>query len=124
MAACAAAITAGGVGKSGSPISMWITLRPAASRARAAVCTSIAWKAVSYPTMPLSPTAAARPVTQAPRRAKAVLRRAPVLIGAPLAPLAPLARLALLALLALLAAPPAVATVYKCLQDDGQVFYQ
>jgi len=44
IACCAAAITGAGVGKSGSPISMCTTVRPAASRARAAVCTSITWK--------------------------------------------------------------------------------
>ena len=44
IARCAAAITGAGVGKSGSPISMCTTERPAASSARAAVCTSITWK--------------------------------------------------------------------------------
>src|SRR5205807_2545788 len=39
----ARASTGAGVGKSGSPISMWITFRPAASSARAAVCTSMTW---------------------------------------------------------------------------------
>ena len=43
MARCAAAMTGAGVGKSGSPISMCTTVRPAASSARAAVCTSITW---------------------------------------------------------------------------------
>src|SRR5215475_1794417 len=43
IARCAAATTGPGVGKSGSPISIWTTVRPAASSARAAVCTSITW---------------------------------------------------------------------------------
>ena len=43
IARWAAAITGAGVGKSGSPISMCTTERPAASSARAAVCTSMTW---------------------------------------------------------------------------------
>ncbi len=59
MAVCAAASTGAGVGKSGSPISMWTTVRPAASSARAAVCTSITWKG----SMPATRAAVAKRVS-------------------------------------------------------------
>src|SRR5437660_9897483 len=121
MARCAAAMTGAGVGKSGSPISMWITLRPAASSARAAVWTSMTWNGA------ISATRAASRVRDSigglrsggtAKRYRSVTRR-PREAMFPVRLFLPCAALALGP-----AAPGAHATVYKCLLDDGRTFYQ
>src|SRR6478735_8385658 len=123
MARCAAATTGAGVGKSGSPISMWITVRPAASSARAAVCTSITWNGA------MSATRAARRVRssiEGRRQVDPGSRYRSVRLPAPHRAIPPVnpAHLVLLAAAALAVPVAGHAALYKCAVDGGSVVYQ
>src|SRR4030095_16008968 len=123
IARCAAPMTGAGVGKSGSPISMCTTERPAASRARAAVCTSITWKGA------ISATRAAvamRESIESRRAAWARRRYCTASADIDQRDFIKFVRAELPVIVAcvLVTATPAAAQVLKCADEPNQAVYQ